>query len=69
VDVAGKLIGDSLSEPIAFSGCCNAHGAKLILSGVNREHGQAPVDGLIRELKLERIFGFKPGSVFDCGLA
>jgi hypothetical protein len=69
VDVAGKPIGDSLSEPIAFSGCYNAHGAKLILSEVNREHGRAAVDGLIRELELERIFGFKPGSVFDGGLA
>ena len=27
-------------------------------------HGQAAVDHLIRELELERIFGFKPGSVF-----
>ena len=69
VDVARKLFGDSLSEPIDFSGHYNAHGAKLILSEVNREHGQAPVDGLIRDLELERIFGFKPGSVFDGGLA
>jgi hypothetical protein len=69
VDVAGKPIGDSLSEPIAFSGYYNAHGAKLILSEVNREHGRAAVDGLIRELELERILGFEPGGVFDGGLA
>jgi hypothetical protein len=31
---------------------------------VSREHGQAAVDALIRELELERIFGFKPGSTF-----
>jgi hypothetical protein len=37
----------------------------LILAEVSREHGQATVDRLIRKLDLERIFGFKPGSVFD----
>lgn len=44
-----------------FGGYYNAHGAKLILAEVRREHGQAAVDELIRELELERIFGFKPG--------
>lgn len=48
-----------------FGGYYNAHGAKLILAEVNREHGQAAVDALIRELQLERIFGFRPGTVFD----
>ena len=44
-----------------FGGSYNAHGAKLILAEVRREHGQAAADALIRELELERIFGFKPG--------
>ena len=52
-----------------FGGYYNAHGARLILAEVNREHGQAAVDGLIRELELERVFGFKPGTVFDGRLA
>lgn len=48
-----------------FGGFYNKHGAKLILAEVGREHGQAAVDALIRELELERIFGFTPGTVFD----
>jgi hypothetical protein len=48
-----------------FGGYYNANGAKLILAEVSREHGQAAVDRLVRELELERIFGFKPGTVFD----
>jgi len=51
-----------------FGGFYNANGAKLILAEVNREHGQAAVDELIRELALERIFGFKPGTVFEGSL-
>ena len=51
-----------------FGGFYNANGAKLILAEVQREHGQPAVDRLIRELDLERIFGFKPGSVFDGSL-
>jgi hypothetical protein len=31
---------------------------------VQREHGQTAVDQLIRELDLEQIFGFKPGTKF-----
>ncbi len=50
-----------------FAGYYNAHGAKLILAEVHREHGQAAVDALIRELELERIFGFKPGAIFGPG--
>jgi hypothetical protein len=51
-----------------FGGFYNANGAKLILAEVTREHGQAAADGLIREMELERIFGFAPGTVFDGGL-
>jgi hypothetical protein len=51
-----------------FGGRYNANGAKLILAEVQREHGQAAVDGLIRELDLERIFGFVLGTRFDGSL-
>jgi hypothetical protein len=51
-----------------FGGFYNANGAKLILAEVNREHGQAAVDALIRELELTRVFGFAPGTVFDGSL-
>jgi len=51
-----------------FGGSYNANGAKLILAEVAREHGQQAVDGLIRDLELERIFNFCPGTVFDGSL-
>jgi hypothetical protein len=51
-----------------FGGFYNANGAKLILAEVQREHGQAGVDALIRELELEKIFGFAPGTRFDGSL-
>jgi hypothetical protein len=52
-----------------FGGFYNANSAKLILSEVQREHGQVAVDGLIRELALEAVFGFQPGTRFEGGLA
>jgi hypothetical protein len=52
-----------------FGGFYNANSAKLILSEVQREHGQMAVDGLIRDLNLEGIFGFEPGTRFEGGLA
>lgn len=51
-----------------FGGFYNGNSAKLILSEVSREHGQAAVDRLIRELQLEPVFGFRPGDRFDGGL-
>jgi hypothetical protein len=52
-----------------FGGFYNANSAKLILSEVQREHGQVAVDGLIRDLNLQAIFGFEPGTRFEGGLA
>ncbi|TCJ13452.1 hypothetical protein EZJ19_10400 [Parasulfuritortus cantonensis] len=52
-----------------FGGFYNANSAKLILSEVMKEHGQAAVDGLIREFALDEIFGFEPGTRFEGGLA
>jgi hypothetical protein len=52
-----------------FGGFYNGNSAKLILSEVQREHGQGAVDQLIQELELERIFGFEPGTRFEGGLA
>ena len=52
-----------------FGGFYNANSAKLILSEVQKEHGQAAVDRLINELNLTEIFGFMPGTRFEGGLA
>lgn len=51
-----------------FGGFYNRNSAKLILAEVNREHGQVAVDQLIRELDLERVFGFELGDRFEGGL-
>ena len=52
-----------------FGGFYNGNSAKLILSEVQREHGQAGVDQMITELNLTGIFGFEPGMRFEGGLA
>jgi hypothetical protein len=51
-----------LQTQAAFGGGYNRQGARLILAEVAREHGQSAVDALIRELGLERLFGFLPGA-------
>lgn len=64
IDKAREL----LQVQAGFAGFYNGNAAKLILSEVCREHGQEAVDALIREVDLERIFGFEPGSRFEGGL-
>ena len=58
-----------LGVQAGFGGFYNGNSAKLVLSEVMRSHGQDAVDRLIRELALERIFGFKPETVFCDGMA
>jgi hypothetical protein len=58
-----------LEVQAGFGGFYNANSSKLILSEVMKEHGQQAVDELIIELELDRIFGFKPGTRFEGGLA
>jgi len=58
-----------LKVQAGFGGFYDSNSAKLILSEVSREHGQAAVDQLIRELELEKVFGFEPGTRFKGGLA
>lgn len=58
-----------LKVQAGFGGPYNANSSKLILSEVMKEHGQQAVDGLIAELGLDRVFGFRPGTRFERGLA
>ncbi len=51
-----------------FGGFYNGNSAKLILSEIQREHGQDAVDECIRDLRLDAIFGFEPGTRFEGGL-
>ncbi len=58
-----------LKVQAGFGGFYNSNSAKLIVSEVTREHGQAAVDQLIHELELEKVFGFQPSTRFEEGLA
>ena len=53
-----------LLKQAQIAGGYTRNGARLILAEVQREHGQQAVDDLIRQLDLESLFGFKPGTRF-----
>jgi putative phosphoesterase len=48
-----------LATQVSFGGGYNRNGARLILADVIREHGQAAADQLIREMRLDQLFGFR----------
>ena len=52
-----------------FGSFYNGNSAKLILSEVQKEHGQDAVDLLIRVCGLQEVFGFVPGTRFEKGIA
>jgi len=49
---------------LQFGGGYNRNAVRLILAEVQRDHGRAAVDSLIRELNLEQRFGLAPGTDF-----
>jgi len=49
---------------LQFGGGYNRNAVRLILAEVQRDHGRAAVDSLIRELGLEQSFGLAPGTDF-----
>jgi len=51
-----------LETQVSFGGGYNRNGAKLIIADVIREHGQQAADQLIRDMRLEPLFGFRPGE-------
>jgi hypothetical protein len=53
-----------LATQAGFGGGYNRNGARLILAEVAREHGREAADGLIRELRLDEVFGIAPGTRF-----
>ncbi|HUW35940.1 MAG TPA: hypothetical protein VMV91_01310 [Rhodocyclaceae bacterium] len=53
-----------LATQASFGSGYNRNGARLILAEVAKEHGQAEVDRLIRELSLDSIFGIVAGTSF-----
>lgn len=58
-----------LAIQVSFGSGYNANSAKLLLSEVQKEYGQAGVDQLIGEMDLERVFGFEPGTRFEKGIS
>jgi len=54
-----------ISQQLQFGGGYNRNAVRLLLGEVQREHGQAAVDGLIRDLALEKAFGLTPGTDFS----
>ncbi len=58
-----------LIQQAEFGSFYNGNSAKLILSEVQKEHGQAWVDRLIIECALDQVFDFKPGTRFEKGIA
>lgn len=58
IDKAKEL----LEVQVSMGGGYNRNGAKLILLEIQKDHGQAAVDRLIREFGLEEKFGFKQGE-------
>jgi hypothetical protein len=51
-----------LATQVSFGGGYNRNGARLIIADIIREHGQAAADALIREFRLDQLFGFVPGQ-------
>ena len=56
-----------LETQASFGGGYNRQGARLILGEVVREHGQEAADHLIRELRLDEIFGMASGTQSGSG--
>jgi hypothetical protein len=53
-----------LSVQVGFKSGYNRNASKLILAEVAKQHGQATVDQLIREFRMDEVFGFEPGARF-----
>jgi hypothetical protein len=60
IDRARELI----KVQLQFGGGYTRNAVRLILAEIQRDHGRAAVDGLIRELDLEQRFGLAPGTDF-----
>lgn len=53
-----------IREQTAFGSGYNRNAVRLLLGEVQREHGQAAVDTLIREMGSEEAFGLHAGTDF-----
>ena len=62
-----KKAKELLAVQAGFGGYYNATSAKLCVAEPSRNRGRSAVDRLIRELALERVFGFGPGRTSWAG--
>ncbi len=61
LDKAREMIADH----VAISGGYNQTSTKIILGELQNDKGQSAVDSVIREFKLEELWGFVPGTKFE----
>ena len=54
-----------IQQQLQFGSGYNRNAVRLILAEVQREHGQALVDSLIRTLELDEKFDLAPGTDFS----
>lgn len=55
---------ERLAVQAGMGGGYQRNAARLILAGVQHEHGPESVEAFIREFALEQLFGYRPGTRF-----
>lgn len=61
LDKAREIIADH----VAIAGGYNQTATKIILGELQNDVGQEAVDTIIREFRLDELWGFSPGTHFD----
>ncbi len=61
LDKAREIIADH----VAIAGGYNQTATKIVLGELQNDEGQAAVDAVIREFRLDELWGFMPGTHFD----
>ena len=61
LDKAREIIADH----VFIAGGYNQTATKMILGELNKDQGQQAVDQIIREFKLDELWGFMPGTRFE----
>ena len=53
-----------ISDHVAIAGGYNQTATKMVLGELNKDQGQAAVDQIILEFRLDELWGFMPGTHF-----
>ncbi|MDH5472674.1 MAG: hypothetical protein OEY87_08745 [Gammaproteobacteria bacterium] len=54
-----------IKDHVFIAGGYNQTATKMVLGELNKDAGQQAVDQIIREFKLDELWGFMPGTHFD----